>query len=108
MKVLAYVNQFGPAQVYLPPAGKAVPESAWIPEGPFPRASVQVASRGTDISWDRWCRRLAAQLPYFDSWSVEDVPDGLTASEALSLVRQRASEQALGAPVPSSAGNSAD
>jgi hypothetical protein len=91
MKALVYHNQYGAAQVYMPPAGDgAVPDAASIPQGPFPRAVNQVMDRGNKVSWDEWSQHLTEQYPYFDSWTVEDVPDGSTAQEALNLVRTRA------------------
>lgn len=91
MKALVYHNEQGPAMVYLPPASDGVaPEAASIPGGPFPRAVTQVTSRGHDVTWERWCQRLAAQLPYFDHWTISEVPDGTSAEDALSLVREKA------------------
>jgi hypothetical protein len=100
MQVLVYHNQLGPAMVYLAPAGNAAPEGASIPGGPFPRAVAQVTSRGHSISWENWCRRLAHSLPYFDSWSVEDVPDGLSAQDVLSVVRSRTSDHLMAGTSP--------
>ena len=92
-RLLVYRNNQGAAQAYLPPAPPVEPpQAAAIPGGPFPRASEQAGARGTDVSWDDWAQQLTEQLPYFDSWTLEDVPDDLTAAEALSLVRKRDAE----------------
>lgn len=98
-KALVYHNQYGPAQIYFPPStDSALPEAASIPGGPFPRASSQVAARGHAIPWDRWAEHLSEQLPYFDSWTVEDVPDGLSPQDALSLVRSRNADNYFSEP----------
>jgi hypothetical protein len=89
-KALVYRNHRGAAQLYYEPKADGVqPESATIPGGPFPRASEGVAARGNKIPWKDWADHLSEQLPYFDSWSHEDVPDGLAPNQALALVRQR-------------------
>lgn len=93
MKALIYHNHLGPAQLYLKPANdKSDPPCASIPGGPFPRASAGAGSRGREIPWEDWCERLSEQWPYHDSWTHEDVPDGMTPHEALAHVRERESD----------------
>lgn len=88
MDVLVYHNHLGPVQVWtLPSSG--LPQTAYAPGGPFPRAASQVAAKGSALTWQQWAQELSSSLPYFDAFSTEPVPDGLSAQQALGLVRQR-------------------
>lgn len=92
MKAAVYRNHLGAAQLYLDPDKAGGDAEAAVPGGPFARASSQMGARGSAVDWDDWTDQLAAQYPYFDHWTTEDVPDGLTAQQALSLVRSRDAE----------------
>jgi hypothetical protein len=99
MKVLTYrLPHVGAAQVFQQPGSdhETLPPTAHVPGGPFPRAMAQAGSQGHQIPWDDWCDRLSEQLPYFDGWSVEDVPDGISPDTALSLIRQRDADKFFG------------
>lgn len=90
MRALVYRNQYGPAMALVLPAQEnGVPASATIPGGPFPRAMAQIGAKGHGVTWEQWADHLAGSLPYFDSWSVEDVPDGLDPQRVLNVVRRR-------------------
>lgn len=93
MRAAVYRNNLGAAQLYLEPSQAGSGDSvATLPSGPFDRASAQMAARGGDVDWEDWADQLAGQYPYFDRWTAEDVPDGLTAQQALSHVRERDAE----------------
>lgn len=97
MKVAVYHDpRYGPSVVFTLPGKAEVPESASIPQGPFPRATAQFAAKGPGLSWLQWAGVLAKQLPYFESWTVEDVPAGMSAHNALSVVRHQEADRFLG------------
>jgi hypothetical protein len=58
----------------------------------------QVAARGSQASWEDHARRLAASPAYAGRWDVIDVPDGISAAQALHLARYRASVDLLSQP----------
>lgn len=97
MKALTYHDRRGPAVVFLPPKGDALPESAAAPGDASLNAPAytQVASRGAKASWAEHSKNLAAAPPYAGRWTVEDVPDGSTAQQALYHVRGEHAMQAL-------------
>lgn len=89
MKVAVYrTRSFGPSGVFTLPSDGVAPEHAFIPNVSEQRAMSQWADKGHGVTWEQWARLLAGHLPYFDAWTVEDVPDGMTASQALSKVRE--------------------
>lgn len=100
MKVAVYhTRQYGPSVVFTVPQD-SLPESASVPhmsEGMKNRAQGQWAAKGHSLSWEQWAEHLSGQLPYFEQWSVEEVPDGLSAAQALSEVRRKESEDLVGA-----------
>lgn len=91
MMVAVYRCQYGPAVVYtLPLQGE--PKRAAVPAmtaGQLARAASQFQAKGSAVTWPEWGDILARQLPYFDSWTVEQVPDGTDPQQALNLVRHR-------------------
>ena len=97
MMVAVFRNQFGPAVVYtLPLQGE--PQHAAVPAlaaGQLARAESQFRAKGSAVTWPEWGDILSRQLPYFDSWSVDQVPDGTDPKQALNLVRRREGEAAL-------------
>lgn len=98
MNVAVFHNRYGPAVVFtLPPGDSELPEHASIPQGPFPRAFSQfVHDKGTEPSWAQWAEHLAGSLPYFgEHWTVEQVPDGYGAKQALAWVRSQEAERNL-------------
>lgn len=97
MRVLVCHTRLGPTAVFTPPARGALPASARVPGADriVAPAFTQVASRGPQSGWDAHCRVLASCPPYAGRWTVEDVPDGLTAAQALSRVRRDAAARAL-------------
>lgn len=94
MNVAVYHNQYGPAVVFtLPKSGP--PLHASIPQGPFPRAMSQFLDKGHALTWEQWADHLSGSLPYFDHWSVDQVPDGYTADQALAQVRSQEADRNL-------------
>lgn len=90
MKVIVYHDRrYGPAVVFLPPPRGAVPESAALPNDLFPRAYSQMRARGRTVSWADWGESLVRHAPYFEDWSVEEVPAGTSAHDALGLIRRK-------------------
>lgn len=96
MKVAVYrTRSYGPSGVFtMPPDGEA-PAHAFIPQVDSQRALSQWTGKGSDLTWEQWAEELQGHLPYFESWTVEDVPDGVTVQRALSLVRQQESDKLL-------------
>lgn len=96
MKVAVYrTRSYGPSGVFTMPPGDEAPAHAFIPQVDPQRALSQWTGKGSDLTWEEWAERLQGHLPYFDSWTTEDVPDGITAQRALSVVRQHESDQLL-------------
>lgn len=90
----------GPTAVFLPPRKGRVPESAAIPAAAALTAPAyaQAAAMGRQSSWPRHAEVLARSSPHHGTWSEQEVPDGLSARQALALVRSAASDRLLGAP----------
>jgi hypothetical protein len=96
VKVAVYrTRSFGPSGVFTLPPGGAAPEHAFIPQVSEQRAMSEWTSKGHGVTWEEWARRLAGHLPYFDAWTVEDVPDGMTVGQALSKVREDETDRLL-------------
>lgn len=55
----------------------------------------QAAAQGSSASFEEHAQRLAASSPYAGSWSLVSVPDGITAQQALYLIRHRKAVQIL-------------
>lgn len=102
MKVLTYHNRLGPAVVFLPPAKGRVPESAAVPADPglLRSAYSEVAAMGSKTTWAKHCQALVKSPPYAGTWTVEDVPGGYSAEQALAWIRSQASSASLEPPVP--------
>ena len=89
VKALVGSGRLGPMAVFLPDGSHAVMPAHEALTAPL---VAQVAARGSQASWEEHARRLAASPPYAGRWDVIDVPDGVTAAQALHLVRARASK----------------
>ena len=96
MKVAVYrTRSFGPSGVFTLPADGTAPAHAFIPQVSPQRALSEWTSKGHGVTWEQWARHLGRHLPYFDSWTVEEVPDGISAVQALSKVREDESTRLL-------------
>jgi hypothetical protein len=85
-------ERFGPALVVVIQVGRrdsGPPETASIPQAP-PGPMRQYMAKGSDLTWGQWVQHLSGHLPYGGWWSVEEVPDGRTAHQALAILRQQA------------------
>ena len=89
VKALVGSGRLGPMAVFLPDGSHAVMPAHEALTAPL---VAQVAARGSQASWEEHARRLAASPPYAGRWDVIDVPDGITAAQALHLARYRASK----------------
>lgn len=89
----------GPTAVFLPPKKGSLPESAAIPAADALTAPAygQVAAIGDKSTWARHAGILLKSSPYHGHWSEADVPDGLSAHDALSHVRAQRSLELLSA-----------
>lgn len=91
-----YDPRFGPALLAtLPKKAGELPQLAYIPKNIPPGPARQLAAKGHDLTWVQWAEHLTERPPYGGQWSVEEVPDGLSAHAALNEVRQRAVERGL-------------
>lgn len=96
MKVAVYrTRSFGPSGVFTLPPDGAAPTHAFIGQVSPDRALSEWTSKGHGETWEQWAVHLSRHLPYFDSWTVEDVPDGISANQALSQVRRDESDRLL-------------
>lgn len=91
MKVLVAATRLGPAAVFLPDGTHA---TAGSPELTEPLLT-EAAAGGTGASWLEHAQRLAAGPVYAGRWSLADVPDGITAVEALHRVRYAEAKKIL-------------
>lgn len=113
MKVAVWTSeQYGPAAVFLLTTGKlGITDSATIPQCP-PGPVRQWAAKGSDPSWRQWAEHLANGLPHGGQWSVQEVPDGSNAREALYQLRSKAQDVGLTQANPASSmagkGNTAE
>jgi hypothetical protein len=90
MNVLVFRNRHGAAAVWLLPDGddQDAPESAVLPTE-FPDYRTQnMDSKGSEQSWQDWAEYLASQ-PLLGNWSVQELPDGMDADQALAVVRRQ-------------------
>lgn len=55
----------------------------------------QVQARGTQASWEEHAQRLAGGPPYAGKWSLLEVPDGISAPQALHYARYRVASDLL-------------
>jgi hypothetical protein len=92
--VLVWVTPRGPAQVFSIPQNTAArPATAFDPQaGPQRPAGVRLGEKGSQVPWREWAHQLAASRPAPGGgfFGIEQVPDGSTMSQALSVLQQRA------------------
>lgn len=99
MKVAVYrTRAFGPSGVFTIPGDGIAPAHAFIPQVNPQRALSEWTSKGHGVTWEEWAENLTRHLPYFDSWTVEDVPDNFTVGQALSRVRENEAGSLLSQP----------
>jgi len=91
MKVLVASGRLGPQAIFLPDGTHAAIGSTDEIESLLAEA----AARGPQASWLEHAQRLAAGPSYAGHWSLADVPDGLSAGEALHRVRYEAARKLL-------------
>lgn len=90
MKVLAGSNRLGPAAVFLPDGTYAVIPSA--PSLTEPMVA-QVKARGSKSTFAEHAKRLIQGAGYAGRWSLLEVPDGISAAQALHYVRYQAARK---------------
>lgn len=93
MKVLVCSTRYGPTVAFLKPTAKDPLGHASIRIAPACIVAPivgQVASRGTDLSWEKFCAKLTSQPSHLGTWTVESVRDGLSPRLALAEVRSQA------------------
>jgi hypothetical protein len=97
VKALVCHTRLGPTAVFIPPAKGRPPASAAVPGGEqFTRPAIaQVGARGHQATWEDHCHLLEQSPPYAGRWTTEEVPDGLSAQQALSRVRRDAAMREL-------------
>lgn len=86
MKVLVGVNRLGPAAVFLPDGTHA---EAPAHENLIAPLVAQAAARGPGATFEQHARVLAAGPPYAGRWRLLEVPDGISAPQALHYARYR-------------------
>jgi hypothetical protein len=78
--------------VFLPPGKDSLPEIAHLPDDGvtslLAAAYAQVASRGPKATWEQHARNLVSGAPYAGRWTLETVPDGSSARQALRSIRE--------------------
>lgn len=84
----------GPAAVFIPDGPDRPARTASVPGCP-PGPFRQWAAKGSGVSWGQWAEHLAGGLPYAGQWSVQEVPDGYSAAQALYHLRAQAQEAGL-------------
>lgn len=100
MKVALWQDdKSGPAAVFIPQGADRPADSATVPGCP-PAPARQWAAKGTAVSWRQWTEHLTERLPYGGQWSVQDVPDGMSARQALYHLREKAQEHGLAGTGP--------
>jgi len=91
MKVLVFRNRFGAATLWVLPSDDSqdAPEQATLPglAGHDPRTQ-NMDSKGSAQSWDEWAAYLASQ-PLLGNWAVQELPEAVSANEALNIVRRQ-------------------
>ena len=90
MKVLVGANRLGPAAVFLPDGSYAAVPAA---EDLVQPLIAQVQARGSQATFAEHAKRLAAGPGYAGQWSVLEVPDGISAPQALHYARYRSASE---------------
>ena len=92
MKVLVGSTRLGPSAVFLPDGSHAeVPAH----ENLIRPLVAQAQARGTHATFEQHAKLLAQGPPYAGRWSLLDVPDGISASQALYYARHRSARESL-------------
>lgn len=86
MKILVGSNRIGPAAVFLPDGSHA---EAPASENLIAPLLAQAAARGSQATFEEHAKRLAEGPPYAGHWHLLDVPDGISAPQALHYARYR-------------------
>lgn len=92
VKILVGNGRLGPMAVFLPDGSHAeVPAH----ENLIAPLAAQVQARGTEASWEQHARRLVAGPSYAGQWSLLEVSEGISATQALHYARYRAAASFL-------------
>jgi hypothetical protein len=92
MKILVGSGRLGPLAVFLPDGSHAeVPAH----ENLISPLIAQAQALGTRATFEEHAQRLAAGPPYPGKWSLLDVPDGISAPQALHYARYRVASDLL-------------
>jgi hypothetical protein len=92
VKVLVGSGRLGPMAVFLPDGSHAeVPAH----ENLIRPLVAQAQARGTGATFEEHAKRLADGQGYAGHWSVLDVPDGISAPQALHYARYRSAKEIL-------------
>lgn len=86
MKVLVGSGWLGPMAVFLPDGTHAEVPSA---EDMIAPLLAQVAARGIHSTFEQHAKVLAAGPGYAGKWRLEQMPDGISAPQALHYARYR-------------------
>ena len=90
MKVLVGSNRLGPAAVFLPDGTHAAAPAAEALIAPL---IAQAQARGSKAAFAEHAKRLAEGAGYAGRWSLLDVPDGISAPQALHYARYRSAKE---------------
>ena len=86
MKILVGSNRIGPAAVFLPDGSHAAAPASEALIAPL---LAQAAARGSKATFEEHAKLLSGGPPYAGHWSVLEVPDGISAPQALHYARYR-------------------
>jgi len=89
VRIVAGLNRLGPAAVFLPDGSRAVVPGHEALTGPLVSAAAVLGPPG---SFEENAGRLCASLPYAGHWELAEVPDGISAAQALHLLRYQAAK----------------
>jgi hypothetical protein len=93
VKVLVGSGRLGPLAVFLPDGTHAV---APAHENLIAPLLAQFAAKGPQTSFEKHAELLAAGAGYAGHWSLLDVPDGISAPQALHYARYREAKDLSG------------
>jgi hypothetical protein len=89
VKVLVGSNRLGPAAVFLPDGSRAVVPAHENLTAPL---VAEVSARGPQASFEEHAARLVAGPQQAAHWELAEVPDGISAQQALHLMRYQAAK----------------
>lgn len=90
MKVLVGSNRIGPAAVFLPDGTHAAAPAA---EALIQPLIAQAQARGPRATFEEHAKRLADGAGYAGWWHLVDMPDGISAPQALHFARYRSASE---------------